>query len=406
MHRYSALDRLFQDAIDRQLLSGAVCMVWHRGALAHEAVLGWSDVSARRPMQRDSITRLFSMTKPVTAVAMMQLWDEGKWSADDPIARHLPELAGLRVLRGMATDGTPILGPPAAPPTLEHLMTHQAGFSYGFTEDAVDQLMRAARVPGVPFAIDADEYLQRLAQVPLAFDPGTAWRYGVAMDIQGILVERLSGMGLREFMQSRIFAPLGMSDTDFIVPPGKRDRFASLYGLAGDELVDLSGGIASASSPIPSDALLTYVEPPRLPSGGAGLVSTAPDYLRLALALHRRGTYEGVRILSEAAVTEMTRTHTPPSIVAGGFGIAPHWIRPGYEFAYNGVVVTDPTQANVRLGRGTYFWDGAGNAWFWIDPENDVVIVTMVQLLVEAERLSLQFRSRGIVSDIVANHPL
>jgi len=404
VNRYFALDRLLQEVVDQRLLSGAVSMVWRHGSLEHTASIGWRDVEARTPMQLDSIFRLYSMTKPVTAIAMMVLWDEGKWSPDDAIAKFLPELADLKVLRGMQPDGTPILSAPASPPTLEHLMTHQAGFGYGLTDDQVDVAMRAADVPGLPSSITADEYVRRLSQLPLAFDPGTAWRYSAAMDVQGVIIERLSGMGLREFMRSRIFAPLGMADTDFLVPRSKLDRFASLYTLFGSDLVKLSGGgreQTTLPNGFPARLILDYDTEPLFPSGGGGLVSTAPDYLRLALMLHQRGVLDGVRILSEKAVAHMTRTHISPAIAKGAFGIAPHWIRPGYEYAYNGVVVTDPVLADVPLGRGTYFWDGAAGAWFWIDPENDLVIVTMQQLLVEAERLGLQFRTTEIIADIL-----
>lgn len=406
--RWSAADALIQDVVDRRLLSGAVTVAWHKGAVSHASAIGQRDVAVAEPMQTDSIFRLFSMTKPITAVAMMILWDEGKWSPSDPIAKHLPELADLEVLRGTGTDGSALLAVPETPPTLEHLMTHQAGFSYGFTDEPVDRAFHAARVPIIPHDITAEDYLARLARVPLAFEPGTGWRYSLAMDVQGIIVERLSGMRLRDFMLERIFKPLGMVDTDFFVPAAKRDRFAALYTLAGDALVEMTAesdsldydNVAALS---PSDLVLPYDQPPVLASGGGGLVSTAPDYLRFGRMLLGRGELDGRRILSPEAVALMTRSHTPPHLLSGGFGTAPHWLRPGYEYAYNAVVITDPHAAGVPLGRDTYLWDGAAGCWFWVDPTNDLVFVCMVQLLVDAERLSLQFRSRDLVADILAN---
>ena len=404
---WCAADALVQDVIDRRLLSGAVTIAWHKGAIAHASALGWRDVAVAEPMQSDSIFRLFSMTKPVTAVAMMILWDEGKWSPSDPIAKHLPELADIKVLKGTGPDGAPVFAAPDTPPTLEHLMTHQAGFSYGFTDELVDRAFHAANVPIIPHEIAADDYLARLAKVPLAFEPGAGWRYSVAMDVQGIIVERLSGMCLRDFMQERIFAPLGMVDTDFFVPVAKRDRFAALYSLAGDTLVEMIAdadrlhydNVAALS---PSDLVLPYDRPPVLASGGGGLVSTASDYLRFGRMLLGRGELDGRRILSPEAVALMTRSHTPPHLLTGGFGTAPHWLRPGYEYAFNGVVITDPQAASVPLGRDTYLWDGAAGCWFWVDPTNELVFVCMLQLLVDAERLSLQFRSRDVVADILA----
>jgi CubicO group peptidase (beta-lactamase class C family) len=404
---WCAADAPVQDVVDRRLLSGAVTMVWHKGAVAHASAIGRRDVAAAERMQADSIFRLFSMTKPVTAVAMMILWGEGKWLPSDPIAKHLPELAGLQVLRRSEPDGALLLAAPHRQPTLEHLMTHQVGFSYGFTDEPVDGAFHAAGVPIIPHDITAEEYLTRLAKVPLAFDPGTGWRYSVAMDVQGIIVERLSGMRLRDFMLERIFEPLGMVDTDFMVPASKRDRFAALYSLAGAELVEMSSDADSlhydnVAALSPSDLVLPYDRLPVLASGGGGLVSTAPDYLRFGRMLLGRGELDGRRILNSEAAALMMSSHTPRHLLTGGFGTAPHWLRPGYEYAYNGVVITDPQAAGVALGRDTYFWDGAAGCWFWVDPTNDLVFVCMVQLLADAERLSLQFRSRDVAADILA----
>jgi CubicO group peptidase (beta-lactamase class C family) len=402
---WAPFDDMVRDAVDRGLLSGAVAIACQGGEAVHSTTIGFQDVAAGTPMRPDTLFRLFSMTKPVTAVAMMILRDEGRWAPDDRLVDHLPELAGLHVLRGTDDDGATILSPPASPILIEHVMTHQAGFGYGFSDDAVDRAFRDAGVPLIPQHLPLDRYLVRLAQVPLAFDPGTGWRYSVAMDVQGALVERLSGMTLRDFMVERIFQPLGMVDTDFFVPAAKRDRLAALYVLPGDEIVE-----ASPTGPMPyanmahvpaRELVLSYDRAPAFASGGGGLVSTAGDYLRFARMLLQRGELDGTRILSAEAVAEMTRSHTPPALLDGTYGTAPHVLRPGYEYAYNGVAITDPEAADVRLGRDTYFWDGAAGCWFWIDPTNDVAFVCLVQLLAEAERLSLQFRSRAMVADAI-----
>lgn len=403
---WAPIDAMIRDVVDRGLLSGAVTMAWHRGRPAHMSAIGRQDVATGEPMRPDTIFRLFSMTKPVMAVAMMILREEGRWAPEDRLADHLPELAELNVLRGMDADGLPALSPPSTPVLIEHVMTHRAGFTYGFSDEPVDRAFRAAGVPVVPHDLPLADYLARLARAPLAFDPGTGWRYGVAMDVQGALVERLSGMTLRDFMIERIFAPLGMVDTDFIVPASKRDRFASLYVLPGDMLLE-----ATAEGPMPYDNMaflparqlvLPYDRIPAFASGGGGLVSTAGDYLRFARMLLNRGELEGARILSACSVAEMTRSHTPSDLLTGAYGTAPHMLRPGYEYAYNGVAITDPDAADVKLGRDTYFWDGAAGCWFWVDPTNDVAFVCMVQLLADAERLGLQFQSRGLVADAIA----
>lgn len=406
---WARFDEMIRDVVDRGLLSGAVTMAWHRGAPAHCNAIGWQDVAAGKTMRTDTLFRLFSLTKPVVAVAMMILRDEGRWTPGDMLADHLPELAELQVLRGVKADGTPLLSPPAAPVLIEHVMTHRAGFSYGFSDEPVDRAFRAAGVPIVPHDLSLDAYLARLAQAPLAFDPGSGWRYGVAMDVQGALVERLSGRTLRDFMIERIFEPLGMADTDFYVPEEKRDRLARLYLLPGETLVE-----ASPEGPMPYDNMahvpagelvLPYDTPPKFASGGGGLVSTAGDYLRFARMLLNGGELDGARVVSTEAVAEMTCSHTPPDLLDGTYGTAPHILRPGYEYAYNGVVVTDPEAAEVRLGRGTYFWDGAAGCWFWADPANDVAFVCMTQLLADAGRLSLQFRGRAIVDEAIGNRP-
>ena len=378
---WSRFDALLEAPIAESRLSGAVVLAWHRGQPVHAGTFGWQDVATRTPMARDTLFRLYSMTKPVTAAAMMLLWQQGLWRPEDPVARFLPELADRRLASGEI----------GAQPTMEQLMSHQAGFAYGLADAAADRALVAADVPAFPHQIDAAAYLARLSAVPLAYAPGEGWRYSIAMDLQGIIIERLSGMPLAEFMRTRLFEPLGMSDTGFAIADDKASRLATLYMPAGNAL------FAVPTSPIAPDATLA----PIMASGGAGLISTADDYLRFARMLHEGGALDGVRVLSEEATAMLRRSHTPPALLDGGFGTAPHWLRPGYEYAYNGVVVTDPAAADVSLGHGTYFWDGAAGCWFWSDPENDVVLVCMVPLLAEAELLGLQFASRDIVAAIV-----
>ena len=388
---WAPLDAMFRAVIDDGRLSGAVVLAWQGGRPVHSTAIGWQDIAARTPMHADTLFRLYSMTKPVTAAAMLLLWDEGRWRPEDPISRFMPELADLKVI--VSGDDDAGRADLEVVPTMEHLMTHQAGFSYGFTPEPVDRVFNAASVPITPGDLTAGEYLRRVATVPLAFQPGHGWRYSIAMDLQGIIVERLSGLSFRDFLQQRLFGPLGMSDTDFFVPADKRSRLATLYTIAGD--------VAAVMPPGPFSPPLDDL--PVTASGGGGLVSTAADYLRFALMLHGGCELDGTRILSEDAVRLMRRSHTPAHLLDGSFGTPPHVLRPGYEYAYNGIVVSDPEAAGVPLGRGTYFWDGAAGCWFWSDPENDLVLVCLVQSLVPAEVLGLQVRSRRIVADIVAD---
>jgi CubicO group peptidase (beta-lactamase class C family) len=330
----------------------------------------------------DTIFRIYSMTKPVMAVAMMLLHDQGLWSPDDPIAKHLPEFADVRGPAG---------GSPTRAPTMGELMTHTAGLSYGFDpNDATDAAYIAA---GVWEAPDLGEMMRRIASAPLAYEPGTKWLYSIAMDVQGAIAERLSGQSLPDFMRERIFAPLGMVDTDFFVPAEKLPRLASLYRASksrGLVLMDRPFGGAGDGRRIP-----------RLPSGGGGLFSTADDYARLAQMLLNKGELGGVRILSPEAVALMTANHISEAIMAGGFGVGLQTIRPGFGYGFNGAVFTDPVRAGSRVGRGTYQWDGAAGTWFWIDPAHDLLFVGLIQLIAPLGGPPVQALTQDLMADAI-----
>jgi CubicO group peptidase (beta-lactamase class C family) len=354
--------------VDDGQLAGVATIAYQHGVLIHSSAVGVRDLASGAPMRTDTIVRAFSMTKPVTAAAMMILYDEGKWRPEDPIAKHLPELADLEVITGADANGAPVLAKPESQPTIGQLMTHTAGFSYGFTQDPVDALYQKVNPLG---ATSAKDFVARLAKLPLAYEPGTQWRYSVSMDVEGAIVERLSGKTLPEFMDERIFGPLGMKDTGFMVPAEKRERFATMYTWT-------NGALAPAA--VGGD----YSTVPGFASGGGGLVTTAEDYVRFARMLLRGGLFEDVRVLSEAADHMIRTNHIADEIVNGGFGIGFQRIRPGYQFGYNGVVVTDPAAAGVAVGKGSYLWDGAAGTWFWVDPQNGFVFVGMVQRLMSA----------------------
>jgi CubicO group peptidase (beta-lactamase class C family) len=366
---WSLVDAALKPYVDRGELAGVSVLVMHDGKVVHTAAMGKRDLASGAPMRMDTIVRAFSMTKPVSAVAMGVLRDEGRWQPEDPIARHLPELADRKVFKGVGADGKPILEPAKSQPTMAQLMTHTAGFAYGLAPGPVDDLYRANSPIRAPTSKEA---LARLATLPLAYEPGTEWKYSLSMDVQGLIVERLTGLGLAEFMDRRIFKPLKMADTGFYVPAGKRDRFATLYEWR-DNALQVPAGDGLFASP--------YAEPPGFASGGGGLVTTAGDYARLAQMLLNGGSLDGVRVLTPRTAKEIMTSHLSPQIVNTGFGIGIQRIRPGYEYGYNGVVVTDPAAAKVALGKGTYLWDGAAGTWFWVDPENKIVFVGLVQRL-------------------------
>ncbi|MDG2536030.1 serine hydrolase [Sphingomonas sp. HITSZ_GF] len=363
-----AVDAAIQAQIDAGTVAGAVTLTLRHGRIARVSTLGLDDIERGTPLAEDSIFRIFSMTKPVTATAMMILHDEGQWRPEDPIARHLPELADLRVLVG--EDGRVA---PDHPPTMEELMTHRAGFGYGLSlgepRDRIEALYRQAAILQAP---DLDTMVARLATVPLAHQPGTLWRYSLSMDVQGAIIERLSGQRLSDFMRTRIFEPLGMPDTAFFVPPEKRHRLASLY------FKPLDGPLERlAQNPMRPDPQ----SEPGLAMGGAGLYSTALDYARYAQMLLGGGELDGRRIVSAAGIRAQMTNRLPDALLETRFVAGHQKFRPGFGYGYNGVVFTDPGLAGIPVGRGTYHWDGAAGTWFWVDPENDLAFVGMIQLL-------------------------
>jgi CubicO group peptidase (beta-lactamase class C family) len=312
------------------------------------------------------------MTKPVTGVAMMILYEEGKWYPLDPVSKYIPEFAHLKVFKGVDQSGNMILEDPVHPPTMRELMTHTAGFTYGyFGKTLVDKMYQDQKVMQ---SQSLQEMIDKLAKVPLLYQPGTRWVYSVSMDIQGYIVEKLSGQSLPDFMQQHIFGPLGMKDTGFFVPPEKRSRFATLYasGQNGELVVNAAPG-ATADD---------YTTQPSMPSGGGGMVSTAEDYLRFAQMLLNGGELDGVRILAPPTVQLMTSNHLAPSLMTGEFLIGQVTIRPGLGWGYDCAVYTDPLEADEMVGKGTFFWLGAADTWFWVDPTNDLIFVGMTQRMI------------------------
>ena len=383
------VDAVLEELIAADELAGALTMVVRHGRTAHVNPMGKKDLATGAPLAADTIFRIYSMTKPVTAAAMMALYDEGRWRPQDPISKHLPELADLKVLASLDAGGKPVLAAPDHAPTMRELMTHTAGFSYGFMPEPVDDFYRAAHI-WTQGSLDA--FVRTVAALPLAYQPGTQWRYSIAMDIQGAIIERLSGQRLADFMRTRLFEPLGMVDTGFFVPPEKASRLSGLYrksktrGLAPPDVLPLG---------------VNHSKPPAMASGGGGLVSTAADYARFAQMLLDRGTFGGVRILQPESVDLMSRNQLPPELMAGPWGVGYQQIRPGFGYGFNCAVHYDPDAAGVPVGKGTFQWDGAAGTWFWIDPVNDLVFVGMIQLLSESLPSLQQKTQRRIAKALV-----
>jgi CubicO group peptidase (beta-lactamase class C family) len=364
--RLQRLTQGMRAKVDGGELSGIVSLIARHGKVVYADVYGKQDIAAGTPMKEDTIFRIYSMTKPVTGVAMMMLYEEGKWLPRDPIAMHIPEFANLKVYAGTDAAGKPILEAPAHPPTVGELMSHTAGFVYGLWGEAPVDKMYAAKQPLAAGSLH--EMIKILGDLPLAYQPGTQWVYSISVDIQGYLVEKLSGKPLHQFMRERLFDRLGMKDTDFLVPQAKLPRLATIYSMDAG---------ATKLAPMPRDANVSKT--PGLVSGGGGLYSTAHDYLRFAQMLLNGGELDGVRYLSPVTVELMRSNHLSPQLTAGGFGIGFQQMRPGFGFGYDVAVFDDPAMAGTTTGKGSYLWDGAAGTWFWIDPTHDLVFIGMIQ---------------------------
>jgi CubicO group peptidase (beta-lactamase class C family) len=382
--RLKAVDTALQKLVNDGALSGIVTLVARKGKIVSTSAYGYQDLAKKTPMRQDTIFRIYSMTKPITGVAMMKLYEQGKWHPDDPLSRYIPEFANLQVYAGVDPSGGVKLERPAHAPTVGELMTHTAGFTYGFFgATPVDRLYQVDNPLAAP---TLQSFIERLAKIPLLYQPGTQWVYSVAVDVQGHLVEKLSGKSLPEYMRQEIFEPLGMRDTGFSVPATKLDRLATVYNF------DPKAGL----QPMPNDPTVTKV--PGLASGGGGLYSTARDYARFAQMLANNGSLNGVRILAPSSVTLMRANHLPESLMTGRFGIGFQVMRPGFGFGYDVAVFEEPHKVGSTTGKGTYLWDGAAGTWFWIDPTNDVVFIGMIQRMVTGGGMpNVQNMSRALV---------
>ena len=359
--RLAEVDALIARLVGEKELNGVVTTISRHGKVIYNKAVGMRDQEAGLPMTRDTIFRIYSMTKPVIGVAMMILYEEGKWKLSDPIHKYIPEFKQLKVYAGEDDNGDPVLQDPDHAPTLRELMTHTAGFTYGAIGNTpVDKLYLEKGVLDPSSTLAA--MITKLADIPLLYQPGTRWVYSVSADIQGYLVERLSGMSLPDFLRARIFEPLAMHDTGFVIPPDKLDRFAQLYAFDDKEHV-----LSPASSEM--FGVRDYASPVSFYSGGAGLVSTARDYLRFCQMLLNGGSLGSTRILAPATVKLLTADHLPPGVS----------FAPGNGFGLDFGVTRDPVAAGTLSGKGTYFWGGAAGTWFWIDPENDIVFIGMIQ---------------------------
>jgi CubicO group peptidase (beta-lactamase class C family) len=372
--RLTRIDRHFQQYVDDGLLPGWQIAVMRHGELVHSSTSGHRDVEAGIPVTHDTVWRIYSMTKPITVVAALTLWEEGAFELGDPVATYLPAFSEQRVWRsGSVTN--PVTDPVTETMRIWHLMTHTSGLTYGFMyAHAVDELYRRAGFEwGTPSGDDLATTIDRLATLPLAFQPGTEWNYSMATDVLGRLLEVVTGQPLDEVLRTRVFEPLGMSETAFHADETMVDRLGALYtphpATKKITRLDAFGEVAKHSP----TALL----------GGGGLVSTAADYLRFAEMLRCEGELDGVRLLSPRTVRYMASNHLPGNADLTAFG------RPLFaETTFDGVgfglgvsVTIDPVTAKVPGSMGDHGWGGAASTNYWVDPAEGLTVLFMTQLL-------------------------
>jgi CubicO group peptidase (beta-lactamase class C family) len=364
--RLAKLDAGMKSLVDSKKVAGMVTILARHGKIVDYKTYGYADVASQKPMQKDTIVRIYSMTKPITGIAMMMLYEEGKWKPSDPIARFIPEFRDLKVYTGVDKDGKPTLDKPGHAPTMGELMSHSAGFTYGFFGSTpVDKMYQEAQLLNAP---SLQDFIERVSKLPLLYQPGEGWVYSISVDIQGYLVEKLSGKSFPEFLRERIFLPLGMKDTGFYVPPDKLSRVASVYQ---------SDAVAGASA-MPQDPGIS--QPPGMPSGGGGLYSTAGDYLRFVQMVLNGGELNGVRLVAPSTIELMRTNHLSDAVKnARKFGIGLYQMQPGLGFGYDFAILEDTPRIGSTAGQGTFLWDGVAGTWFWIDPTYDVVFVGIIQ---------------------------
>ncbi len=369
--RLKLLDDYMGGVVAQGRVAGMTTLLARHGKVVEFKTYGKASIEATTPMNRDAIFRIYSMTKPLTGVGMMILFEQGKWRLDDPVTRYVPEFKDLRVMTGVAPDGHIMTEDMKRPPTMREIMSHTAGFGYGLGDvHPVDKLYREKRVLS---ANGLHQMIERTAEIPLMFQPGTNWSYSNAVDIQGYIIEKLSGMSLGEFLDRNLFKPLRMNDTGFYVRPGKENRLAEVY--VGDKTT----GKISVAKELFGTAMPDYTKPPAMESGGGGLTSTTTDYARFCQMILNKGELDGVRILSPASVELMDTNVIPHSVLISSNGTSVVRFNEAVGFGLDFMVVNDPRAAGSLEGKNTMSWGGAAGTWFWIDPTNDVLFVGMIQ---------------------------
>lgn len=360
------IDRTLHAFVADGRAAGASLLIWKGGREAYFGSAGFADREAGRPIARNALFQVFSMTKPVTGVGLMRLWEQGRFGLDDPLADYLPEFAATKVFKGVDSAGRPILKTPGRPILIRDLLRHTAGFAYW--PGATYSEQQIAKIDPLNVGNTLAEFSSKLATIPLMFEPGTQWRYSAAVDVQARLIEKLSGQPFETYMREQVLAPLGMNDSAWTEPEESFVRLATPYEVGPDAKL--------RPKSMEQKRQLNFSDR-KLTMGGAGLASTADDYMRFARMLLGRGTLDGVRILKPSTVRLMTTDQLDPKMTErwwlptkanGGFGFD-LFVRTGQP----------ATKEENRGATGEFFWDGAWSTLFWVDPVNDMAVVFLVQ---------------------------
>jgi CubicO group peptidase (beta-lactamase class C family) len=370
--RLRLLDSAMDRAVDGGEVAGILTMLVRHGKIVDLHLHGVKSIATGAPITRDTIFRMYSQTKPMVGVAMMILFEEGRWRLEDPITKYIPEFANLKVMSGVDSKGQPILEDMKRPPNMRELMTHTAGFGYGLRSgDPVNDAFRDQKVLS---SNGLQDMIDKIAKIPLLFQPGTRWSYSAAVDIQGYIIEKLSGQRLGDYMADHIFKPLRMKDTGFFTPPSQAARLSAVYVMnpKTSKLLELTSQL------FPN--LQDFTKQPPMDSGGGGSVSTVDDYARFCQMILNGGQLDGVRILAPATVALMQANHIESTVVpdpdiAIGIPIGTDALGFGLDFA----VVRNAAELGTLEGNGSIWWGGAAGTWFWIDPKNDLFFLGMIQ---------------------------
>ena len=383
--RLGRLDDYMAAMVEAGRVAGVSTLILRHGKVAAYRTHGSAVLGNETPLSPDAVFRIYSMTKPIAATAMMILFEEGHWILDDPVTKFIPEFADLKVCAGVGPDGQMILEEAKRPPTMREVMSHTAGFAYGLFPD-FHPLEKAYLANRIARPEGAQAFIDSVAAQPLMFQPGSEWFYSIASGILGVIVSRISGQSFGDFLRERIFDPLGMVDTGFQAEAHNVDRLVTFYQDDGQ------GGLKEVTEVLGAP-INPFTAPPEFEDGGGGLVSTISDYVRFTQMILNKGALDGVRILAPATVELMSTNVIPDAVLAVSHPLRLLPFNPAFGFGLGFSIMSDPRRMGSVEGRGTLAWGGMGGTWFWIDPENDLVFVGLIQRF--ADPISGEFRAKA-----------